>query len=140
MVEYLLDTSVIRGAPKVLLESARTKGIRLIASPISIWEIFSHFEDGQIPFEQCRGWMRRAHFCNIVEHPDAELRDVLEVTPHIPPEHRTAWRERSGTLAILEMFQHASCAEDIRRSVRALGAPNTRVNASARALRCCSNL
>jgi hypothetical protein len=131
MVEYLLDTSVIRGAPRALLESARAKGMRFLASPMSVWEIFSHFEDGKIPFEQCRGWMRRVGFCDIVEHPDAEIRDALGVTPHIPPHARIAWRERVGTRVIVEMFQDASCAEDVHRRLRALGAPNAGENCGA---------
>jgi hypothetical protein len=125
MVEYLLDTSVIRGAPKALLEAARAKRLRLLASPMSVWEILSNFkEEEETSFERCRGWMRRLGFCEIVDHPDAEIRDAIGVTPHIPPHARIAWRERAGARVIVEIFQDASSAEDVHRRQKEIGDPN----------------
>src|ERR1700753_632623 len=74
-VEYLLDTSVVRAVPTESLEQAQASGSRLLVSPVSIWEMLAHFEDGKTSFELCRAWMRKAHCCEVIEHPDAEIRE-----------------------------------------------------------------
>jgi hypothetical protein len=113
MVEYLLDTSVVRAVSTALLKQARAHGLRLLLSPISVWEMLAHFEDGKTQFERCRAWMRQASCCEVIEHPDAEIREAIGVAPYIPQEARIAWQERVGACAIIEIFSEATSADDV---------------------------
>lgn len=113
MVEYLLDTSIVRAVPTALLKRARAHGLRLLLSPISVWEMLAHFEDGKTPFERCRAWMRQARCCEVIDHPDAEIREAIGVASYIPPEARIAWQERTGACAIIEIFSDAISADDV---------------------------
>ncbi|HEX4420152.1 MAG TPA: hypothetical protein VH165_19690 [Kofleriaceae bacterium] len=118
MVEYLLDTSVVRALSVTLLKQARDNGLRLILSPISVWEMLAHFEDGKTRFELCKAWMRQADCCEIIEHPDAEIRDAIGVTSYIPPDARIAWQERVVVHTIIDIFSRATSAEEVHGQLK----------------------
>lgn len=119
-VEYLLDTSIVRAVPTALLEQARANGLRLLLSPISIWEMLAHFEDGKTPFERCKAWMRQARCCEVIEHPDAEIREAIGVAPYIPPDARIAWKERAGACTIIEIFSEATSPDEVHGRLKSL--------------------
>lgn len=57
---YLFDTSAARSVGRARLEAARIKGIELLLSPITFWELTCHL--GDEPFGRPRG--------NVLTSPD----------------------------------------------------------------------
>jgi hypothetical protein len=115
-MQYLLDTSVIRGTPGALLAKAATHGHRLLVSPISVWELLTHFDEGGKDFKRCSGWLRKLEHCDILDHPDAEIREALGVAEYIQENDRIAWREREGAVMIVKIFASAKSPTDIQRA------------------------
>lgn len=83
---------------------------------MSIWELLSHFEDGETDFGRCKGWIRKLRHCEVLEHPVAEQLDAVGVGPHVPREHRFPWLEREAGYAVIRIFDAARTALEVHRA------------------------
>ena len=89
--EYLLDTTCIRQMKDADTEAAKARNLRVVVSPMSVWELLSHFEDGKNDFERYRAWLRKARHCDVLDHPVAEQLAATGVDPFVPRQPRS-WR------------------------------------------------
>ena len=115
--EYVLDTNVIRGVSATVLADARAAGLCLLVSPLTVWEVLSHFEDGTTSFAQVKSWFRSMQACEVLEHPDAEIREAIGVAEHIPNDHRIAWREREAAVSIIAIMNAVAAPADVHAAV-----------------------
>lgn len=72
MGSFVLDTSSLRGVSKATLERAAEKKLDVCVSPISLWELLCHLDEGTPEdFERPKGRMLRAWRLRVLDDPFA---------------------------------------------------------------------
>lgn len=118
---YLFGTSAARSVGRARLESARSKGIELLLSPITFWELACHLDEE--PFGRPRGNVLKGCLFTVLHDPLAEL----AVDVGCPgASNRTRFEDREAVLAVLGELQQASSYADLaNRSVTVRGERRT---------------